>query len=118
MPTARNMAHLVPKNLPGQGAEAWVAVPASRAGQECGRAVPDEDGCVEQRRHGCDIDAHQHLVVNVLQPDVAVLHLPVGLIIVKDQLHLQQAWESPGMVTPCPAHPKLFWGSLGGPIPR
>lgn len=96
-----------------------MAMPVSHAGRERGGAVPDEDGCVEQRRHGRDIDAHQHLVVDVLQPDVAVLHLPVGLVIVKDQLHLQQAYgEGPGVVTPCPEHPELFWESLGGPIPR
>ena len=57
---------------------------------------PDEHGRVEQGGDGRHVDTHQHLAVDVGQPHVAVLHLAVGLIIVQDQLHLQEAWGGGG----------------------
>ena len=61
-----------------------------------GHGAPDEHGRVEQGGDGRHVDAHQHLAVDVGQPHVAVLHLAVGLIIVQDQLHLQEAWGGGG----------------------
>lgn len=54
---------------------------------------PDEYGRVEQADDGRHVDAHQHLIVNVLQAQGAVLHIPVGDVVVQDQLHLQEAWK-------------------------
>lgn len=53
---------------------------------------PDEHRCVEQGGDGSHVDAHQHFAVDVGQPHVAILHLAVGLVVVQDQLHLQEAW--------------------------
>jgi len=57
--------------------------------------VPDQNRGVQQGDDGGDVDAHHHLAVDVLQAEVAVLHLPVGRIIMEDQLHLQEALNAP-----------------------
>lgn len=46
--------------------------------------LPDKNRGVQQAYDGRDVDAHQHLVVNVLQAKIAVLHLTVGHIIMED----------------------------------
>lgn len=52
---------------------------------------PDKYGGVQQAYDGCDVDAHEHLTIDVLQTEVAVLHLSVRHIIMEDELHLQKA---------------------------
>lgn len=53
--------------------------------------APDKYRGVQEAYDWSDIDAHEHLPVDVLQAEVAVLHLTVSHIIVEDQLHLQKA---------------------------
>lgn len=53
--------------------------------------LPDEERRVQEAYDRCDVNPHQHLLVDVLQAEVAVLYLTVGRIIVEDQLHLQEA---------------------------
>lgn len=54
--------------------------------------LPDEHRGVQQAYDGCDVDAHQHFAINVLQAEVAVLHLTVRHIIMEDELHLQEPY--------------------------
>lgn len=46
--------------------------------------LPDEHGGVQQAYDGRDVDAHQHFAIDVLQAEVAVLHLAVRCVIMED----------------------------------
>lgn len=79
--------------------------------------LPDKYRSVQQTDDRRDIDAHQDLAVDVLQSQVAVLHLSVCHVVVEDQLHLQQSCSSADSHTQKHTHEHVRAPQQSFPLP-